>query len=432
MHDSAIVTVTNVNDAPALGGVPEAVTVVRGTTLSFTATTTGPGSFSLVGVPVGASINPITGVFIWTPSEDLPPSTYTFQVRVSDGVNTSSQLVIVQVVSAALVNGDLVVSGTSLADTITVIPNSDPTRVSVLVNGQIQGTFALADITGRIVVRGFAGNDRITVSGVSKGADLFGGVGNDTLKGAFGADRLNGEAGNDTLFGRAGNDALTGSSGADRLNGGAGTDTVEETADANFTLTPTALVGVGSDTLSGIERAYLAVSPSSVTGQTLKAGTFTGFVTLVGAQGNDILVGGKGASVLMGGGGNDKLTSGGRTLLIGGSGSDILNGGSNGDILAGGLTRYHDEASGLVDRAALDAMMKEWRSPTPYAIRVAHLLGALPSGLNGDTLLNATTVFDDGSVDTLRGAGGLDWFLTSPLDHVSDLDAGGLEIQTTV
>ncbi len=42
-------------------------------------------TFSLSGEPAGASIDPNTGVFTWTPTEAQGPEPYTFDVIVSDG-----------------------------------------------------------------------------------------------------------------------------------------------------------------------------------------------------------------------------------------------------------------------------------------------------------------------------------------------------------
>src|SRR5262249_44092923 len=68
-------------------------------TLSFTATASDPDlpantlTFSIVAgdgptgtpVPVGASVDPVTGVSTWTPTEAQGPGTFTFKVRVPDG-----------------------------------------------------------------------------------------------------------------------------------------------------------------------------------------------------------------------------------------------------------------------------------------------------------------------------------------------------------
>src|SRR5678815_1575157 len=48
-----------------------------------------------VGAPTGASINPTTGVFTWTPTEAQGTGSYPFAVRVSDGIaNTDAAITI--------------------------------------------------------------------------------------------------------------------------------------------------------------------------------------------------------------------------------------------------------------------------------------------------------------------------------------------------
>jgi hypothetical protein len=72
------------------------------------------------------------------------------------------------------------------------------------------------------------GNDEGTViQGTDEtrfGDHLYGGGGNDTVKGDKGADWLEGNAGNDSLQGGEGNDTLWGGAGADTLEGGTGSD----------------------------------------------------------------------------------------------------------------------------------------------------------------------------------------------------------------
>jgi hypothetical protein len=71
---------------------------------------------------------------------------------------------------------------------------------------------------------------------------------------------------------------------------------------------------------------------------------------------------------------------------------------------------------------ALGAVMAEWtRTNLGYEDRIAHLTGAVGGGLNGTVLLTSSTVFGDmGSVDTLWGRGGLDWFFASLEDSLRD------------
>ena len=102
-------TVTAVNDAPVLTGVPASESVVYSTNLSFTAHATDVDlpaqalTFSLIGAPSGATINPTTGVFSWTPTAAQAGNdgtTYNFSVAVSDGDVSTSSPISVQVHSS--------------------------------------------------------------------------------------------------------------------------------------------------------------------------------------------------------------------------------------------------------------------------------------------------------------------------------------------
>jgi len=83
------ITVISVDDPLTLASLEDRE-VDEGVLLSFTATANDedapPGAltFSLVGAPAGASIDPASGLFTWTPSEAQGPGEYTFAVRVSD------------------------------------------------------------------------------------------------------------------------------------------------------------------------------------------------------------------------------------------------------------------------------------------------------------------------------------------------------------
>ena len=80
LSDSETITVTvnEVNVAPVLGAVGDQ-SVDEQTLLTFTATATDADlpantlTFSLSGEPVGALIDPVSGVFTWTPSEAQGP-----------------------------------------------------------------------------------------------------------------------------------------------------------------------------------------------------------------------------------------------------------------------------------------------------------------------------------------------------------------------
>ncbi|MEK6801410.1 MAG: putative Ig domain-containing protein [Nitrospirota bacterium] len=89
-RETITVTVAEVNQAPTLT-VPAAVSGDEQSLLTFTATATDADlptnslTFSLQGtVPAGASIDPVTGVFTWTPTEAQGPGIYNITVRVTD------------------------------------------------------------------------------------------------------------------------------------------------------------------------------------------------------------------------------------------------------------------------------------------------------------------------------------------------------------
>jgi hypothetical protein len=101
---------------------------------------------------------------------------------------------------------------------------------------------------------------------------LFGGAGNDLIRGRGGDDRLSGAGGHDRLFGDRGNDLLRGGTGDDRLLGGSGNNRLQGNG--------------GND-------------------------------TLIGGRNNDTLVGGAGDDILNGGGGRDRLSGGlGRDRVV--------------------------------------------------------------------------------------------------------------------
>lgn len=116
---------------------------------------------------------------------------------------------------------------------------------------------------------------------------VFGGDGDDKIRGNSAKNRLWGERGNDVLAGKGGNDVLVGSDGNDVLRGSSGKD------------------------------------------------------RLVGNAGNDRLIGGGDSDRLIGGAGNDRMQGGGANdILKGGGGRDRLNGGKSGnDVLRGGGSR---------------------------------------------------------------------------------------------
>ena len=133
---------------------------------------------------------------------------------------------------------------------------------------------------------------------------------------------LYGRAGNDTLKGGSRHDYLYGGTGDDSIDGGKGYDIIRETADVNFTLTDTQLIGKGTDTLVSIERAILT---GGLSANTIDASDFSGNAYLYGRNGNDILLGGSNNDYLKGDRGDDLINGGaGKDRLYGGSGKDTF------------------------------------------------------------------------------------------------------------
>ena len=101
------ITVSEVNVAPVLTPIG-AKSVTQGSNLTFTATATDADvpaqalTYSLVGSPlVGASINPTSGVFSWTPNAAQLGGSYSVTVQVSDGTLTDSEVVSINVTAFA-------------------------------------------------------------------------------------------------------------------------------------------------------------------------------------------------------------------------------------------------------------------------------------------------------------------------------------------
>jgi Ca2+-binding RTX toxin-like protein len=145
-------------------------------------------------------------------------------------------------------------------------------------------------------------------------------------------------------------------------------------------------------------------------------------------NGNDTLQGGSAPTVLVGGSGRDSLRSGtGDSILIGGAGNNLLVGASGSDLLIGGRTLFDANLD------ALKALLTEWtRTDAIYSQKVSDLTG-VTVGENGAYLLNASTVFDDGSADQLIGApGGLNLYfarLDGPKkDQIEALNPGEIVI----
>ena len=254
----------------------------------------------------------------------------------------------------------------------------------------------------------------------------------DVLTGNSLANTLTGNAGNDTLNGGDGDDLLIGLAGDDTLNGGPQNDVYQFDAD----------VATGSDTIidpSGIDvldfvlmttvgiTLDLALTSAQVlnANHTLTVQTGTEIETVLGTAKNDVIRGNDAANIFVGNAGNDVLEGRlGRDILIGGLGVDSLDGGDGDDILIAGRTT----SDGIFSN--LNAFRTEWTSGNSYATRITNLrtgVGSPVASLKGKVYAPNNNVLNDstsGSVDTMTGGLGDDWFFKALDDVITDLFAG--------
>lgn len=169
---------------------------------------------------------------------------------------------------------------------------------------------------------------------VSRGFDIPGTDGNDTLRGTSVTDRIDGGLGDDTIDGGRGDDEITGGAGNDTLSGGAGNDVFLVGEDSGLDQYEG---GDGFDTIRG--------GSGNDTIRLDGFGAAAAIEAIDGAGGSDLVLGSEGADlfdfsavVLLGdvtlhGGGGDDVISGswGDDRIDGGSGNDVLDGGPGDD-----------------------------------------------------------------------------------------------------
>ncbi len=252
----------------------------------------------------------------------------TFTVFDEFGNESDPVVLTIDVREVAIVNGDLRIGGTNLADEIEVRPSSTGLGLDVLIDEEIIESSLVPE--GIIDVRTGFSNDRVviddgvligTLINVSWGDDtVFGGSGPDVIVGGLGLDVLNGLDGDDSIVGNADADTLIGGEGSDTLVGGDGNDLLQ-----GFGGTDTILAGAGADSVSG------GMGEDSIEGG-------AGADTLYGDANDDIVSGGGGPDEIYTGGGNDTAFGGdGQDLIAGGGGNDSIAGQGGNDSLRGNL-----------------------------------------------------------------------------------------------
>lgn len=252
---------------------------------------------------------------------------------------------------ATLISGRLEVRGTRFSDDISVRRVGQEVVLRVNLD---EARFPFGDVQAIRVDAG-AGNDMVSLDGLTQPASLFGQSGDDTLRrvGA-GTTVLEGGPGNDflaagddasTLIGAAGRDTLFSGLAADDLSGGRDIDLLDYSARnralnvTNDNVADDGASGERDNVQSNIEQVFAGAGNDRVT---LVSPSET---VIAGGAGNDTLRLGDGGGQLRGDAGNDLLTGGASgDDLLGGPGDDTLRGGGGDDSLAGFAGR--DDLSG--------------------------------------------------------------------------------------
>jgi hypothetical protein len=136
------VTVNDVNEVPVLDPIGDQ-SVDELTLLSFTATASDSDipadtlSYSLVGAPAGAALDPSTGAFSWTPTEAQGPGAFVFDVVVTDLFGqVDSETITVTVaetnLAPSIVNPGSQVGGEGASSTLALIGTDGDEPVNVL------------------------------------------------------------------------------------------------------------------------------------------------------------------------------------------------------------------------------------------------------------------------------------------------------------
>jgi Ca2+-binding RTX toxin-like protein len=156
---------------------------------------THPATFTITGGSDASLFEIVDGDLVFKAAKDfeVDPHTYVVEVTASDGLETSSQIITVN-----LVDVGATITGTAAADTI------DATHTPA---GQSNPT-----------------DEEDVISGLGRDDTIHGLGGNDIVKGGGGNDALYGDGGSDRLIGGAGDDVLTGGAGRDVMVGGTGAD----------------------------------------------------------------------------------------------------------------------------------------------------------------------------------------------------------------
>jgi Ca2+-binding RTX toxin-like protein len=246
-----VVHVANVNPAPSVGGPTSGV---RQQSLSFTGSFIDPGFLDTHQVSWNfgdgntIALHPSTDPGALVPTHVYTSSgtfLVTFGVRDDDNATVFTQSYSVTIAATGIVAGNLLVGGTNANDVVTVRDNVNGI-FKVFVGGVVVGQFTNASV-GKIILYGGDGADELTIEhDITKDSEIYGGNGDDILKGGGGNDVMFGGAGNDKLKARDANDICVGGDGADTIAGGDGRDIL--------------IGGLGADKIAGQDDSDILVA----------------------------------------------------------------------------------------------------------------------------------------------------------------------------
>ncbi|MGD9615808.1 MAG: Ig-like domain-containing protein [Alphaproteobacteria bacterium] len=321
---------------PAIKGVGQANTLVTikegGTTLgTTTANSTGAWSFTPSGLADGAHTltaiqtgNPSTATLSFTLDRTAPAMSIAL---VSDTGNSATDKITSNPAIKGVGQAGTVVTikeggatlGTTTADSAgawsftpsglidgahtLIATQTDPagntgtatlsfTLDSGLASSALVGTESadvlVGSLAGLNVIYGLGGNDRISVQDGKATTEIYGGNGNDTIKGSiWGTDYIDGGPGNDFLYGYWEDDTLLGGEGDDWIDAGAGDDLVY-TGGGNDIIygnygNDTIHVGPGNNRVEGGSGTDIAVLSGNYAGYSLSSAN--NVTTVAGAEG---------------------------------------------------------------------------------------------------------------------------------------------------
>ena len=238
---------------------------------------------------------------------------------------------------------------------------------------------------GNDTIRGLGGNDDLF--GDDGRDKLHGGAGNDWLEGGEGNDDLFGGDNNDFLWGEEGDDELFGDNNDDYLDGGEGADTLDGGDGRDIA------AYYGSDEGVHVSLAPFILIGSGNSGGDAEGDTLVNIEDLAGSRYDDELYGNDQANLLWGMEGND--------VLIGGDGGDEIDGGEGIDTVSYQGSSEGVTVSLMTDTA--DGGDADGDQLDNIEILIGSVYADTLSGDDGDNALSGL-----GGENTLYGYGGED------------------------